>query len=231
MKRGEVLATLDCRNASTATRRSRTKLGLSKQRQKAAAREAARLGELLDGGYAAPNEVEQKQAQSAANEAQIAGAARAGKREGARGKTIASFAHHSTARSRFASPIPERSFDPEQAIVEVVDRSVVRLAASVPEIDFDGRRRRRRQCGFGSSPRARRSPVKSHAERPVPNRARARSMFEVDLPNADTRDSRRHDRRDPRRRRRAGACREGSRFLRRRSAASSATDLHRRGRR
>ncbi len=135
VKRGEVLATLDCRNASTASQAIAHQARALEERQKAAAREAARLGELLDGGYAAPNEVEQKQAQSAANEAQVAALL-------AQGSGKALEVNDCVLRAPFDGEVALRLADPGTfvrpgaGIVEVVDRSVVRLAASVPEIDF-----------------------------------------------------------------------------------------------
>lgn len=136
VKRGEVLATLDCRNASAASQAIAHQARALEARQKAAAREAARLGELLDGGYAAPNEVEQKQAASAANEAQIAALL-------AQGSGKALEVDDCVLRAPFDGEVALRLADPGTfvrpgaAIVEVVDRSVVRLAASVPEIDFE----------------------------------------------------------------------------------------------
>ncbi len=136
VKRGDVLATLDCRNASTASQALAHQARALGERQKAAAREAARLGELLDGGYAAPNEVEQKQAQSAANEAQIAALL-------AQGTGKALEVNDCVLRAPFDGEVALRLADPGTfvrpgaAIVEVVDRSVVRLTASVPEVDFD----------------------------------------------------------------------------------------------
>lgn len=136
VKRGEVLATLDCRNASSASQAIAHQARALEQRQRAAAREAARLGELLDGGYAAPNEVEQKQAQSAANEAQIAALL-------AQGSGKALEVDDCVLRAPFDGEVSLRLADPGTfvrpgaGIVEVVDRSVVRVAAAVPEIDFD----------------------------------------------------------------------------------------------
>lgn len=136
VRRGEVLATLDCRNASAASQVIAHQARALEERQKAAAREAARLGELLDGGYAAPNEVEQKQAQSAANEAQLAAIL-------AQGSGKALEVNDCVLRAPFDGEIAVRLADPGAfvrpgtGIVEVVDRSMVRLAASVPEIDFD----------------------------------------------------------------------------------------------
>lgn len=183
VKRGAVIATLDCRNASTASQAIAHQARALGERQKAAAREAARLGELLDGGYAAPNEVEQKQAQAAANEAQIAALL-------AQGSGKALEVNDCVLRAPFDGEVAVRLADPGSfvrpgtGIVEVVDRSVVRLAASVPEIDYDAvaaktpvRIRLLATNKEITGEVARRAPAADPATRTV--------TFEVDLPNTD----------------------------------------------
>jgi RND family efflux transporter MFP subunit len=136
VKRGEVLATLDCRNASTANQAIAHQARALEERQKGASREALRMGELLDGGYASPNEVEQKQAQSAANEAQIQALLAQ-----ASGKSLE--VGDCILRAPFDGEVAVRTADPGTfvrpgaGIVQVVDRSIVRLTGDVPEIDFD----------------------------------------------------------------------------------------------
>lgn len=182
VKRGDVLATLDCRNASTASQAVQHQARALEQRQKAAAREAARLGELLDGGYAAPNEVEQKQAQSAANEAQLAALL-------AQSSGKALEVNDCVLRAPFDGEVALRLADPGSfvrpggGIVEVVDRSVVRLAASVPESDFDAVATktpvRLHLLATGkdlTGEVARRAPAADPSTRTI--------LFEVDLPNA-----------------------------------------------
>lgn len=136
VKKGEVLATIDCRNASAASQAIAHQARALSERQKAAAKEASRLGELLDGGYAAPNEVEQKQAAAAANEAQMQAllAQSAGKSLEVDDCVLRS-PFDGEVSSRFADP--GAFVRPGAAIVEVVDRAVVRLSADVPEVDFD----------------------------------------------------------------------------------------------
>lgn len=136
VKRGEVLATLDCRNASSANQAIAHQARALEERQKAASREATRLGELLDGGYASPNEVEQKQAQSLANEAQIQALLAQSS-----GKSLE--VGDCVLRAPFDGEIAVRTADPGTfvrpgtGILQVVDRSVIRLTGEVPEIDFD----------------------------------------------------------------------------------------------
>lgn len=136
-KRGDVLATLDCRNASAASSAIAHQARALEAQQKAAAREAARLGELLDGGFAAPNEVEQKVARSAANEAQIqALLAQASSKSLEVGDCLLRAPFDGEIAARLADP--GTFVRPGTPIVQLVDRSVVRLTAFVPEIDFDG---------------------------------------------------------------------------------------------
>src|SRR5262249_39121096 len=71
VRRGEIVATLDCRNASAAQQAVASQARAIDARQQAFAHEAARTQGLLDGGYVSPNEAEQKTAQSAAELAQL----------------------------------------------------------------------------------------------------------------------------------------------------------------
>jgi RND family efflux transporter MFP subunit len=134
--RGHVLATLDCRNASAASRAIGHQARALEERQKAAAREAARMGEMLSGGYASPNEVEMKQAQSAADAAQLQALLAQ-----VSGKSLE--VSDCVLRAPFDGEVAARLADPGTfvrpgaTIVEVVDRAVVRLTADVPEIDFE----------------------------------------------------------------------------------------------
>lgn len=183
VRRGDPLATLDCRNASTASSAIAMQARAIEASQKAIADEAARTQRMLDGGFASPNEVEQVLAQSAA--------------EGARLESQRATLAHSALevsdcvlRAPFDGEIGDRFSDPGAfvrpgaAIVSVVDRSTVRFAADVPEVDFA-------VIAPGASVHihidasgqdvdgviARRAP---HADRDV------RTVhFEVDLPNKD----------------------------------------------
>jgi RND family efflux transporter MFP subunit len=183
VKKGDVVATLDCRNASAANQAIAHQARALEERQKAAAREASRLGELLDGGYVAPNEVEQKQAQAAANEAQI----QALLAQGA-GKSLE--VNDCVLRAPFDGEVATRMADPGTfvrpgaGIVQIVDRSVVRLTADVPEIDFDAVAPKTtvklKMLATGkeiTGEVARRAPAADPSTRTV--------HFEVDLPNAN----------------------------------------------
>ncbi len=136
VKRGEVLATLDCRNASAAQKAVASQARAIDATQQALAHEASRTRGLLDGGFVSPNEAEQKTAQSAAQLAQL---------EATKAKLAASVleVNDCVLRAPFDGEISKRSIDPGafvrpgMSIVNVVDRSTVRMTADAPEIDFD----------------------------------------------------------------------------------------------
>jgi RND family efflux transporter MFP subunit len=136
VKRGEVLATLDCRNASASQKAMASQARAIDATQQALSHEASRTRGLLDGGFVSPNEAEQKTAQSAAQLAQL---------EATKAKLAASVleVNDCVLRAPFDGEISKRSIDPGafvrpgMAIVNVVDRSTVRMTADAPEIDFD----------------------------------------------------------------------------------------------
>lgn len=136
VKRGEVVATLDCRNASAAQQAVASQARAIDARQQALSHEAARTQGLLDGGYVSPNEAEQKAAQSAAELAQL---------EATKAKLASSVleVNDCILRAPFDGEVAKRSIDPGafvrpgMAIVNVVDRSTIRMTADAPEIDFD----------------------------------------------------------------------------------------------
>ena len=135
VKRGQVLATLDCRDASASNRAVAAQARAIDTKQKALASEAARITSMLDGGFAAPNEAEQKLAGSESELAELMA-------------TQAKLAGTSLAvndcilRTPFDGEISMRFIDPGAfvrpgtSIVSVIDRSTVRVTAEVPEGDF-----------------------------------------------------------------------------------------------
>jgi RND family efflux transporter MFP subunit len=136
VKHGEVLATLDCRDASAASQAVAAEARALDARQKAIASEAARLRTLLAKNFVSANEAEQKTAQSAAEEAQLqAMRAKLSQRSLEVGDCVL--------RAPFDGEVASRAIDPGAfvrpgvSIVSVVDRSTVRLVADAPEIDFD----------------------------------------------------------------------------------------------
>jgi RND family efflux transporter MFP subunit len=136
VKRGDVLATLDCRDASASTRAIAAHARAIDAHQKAIADEASRTQGLLSGGFVSPNEAEQKSSQSVSEQAQL----EAEKATLARSSLQVS---DCVLRAPFAGEIAQRFIDPGafvrpgSAIVTVVDRGTVRMTGDAPEIDFD----------------------------------------------------------------------------------------------
>ncbi|HEX7479128.1 MAG TPA: efflux RND transporter periplasmic adaptor subunit [Polyangiales bacterium] len=136
VKRGQVLATLDCRNASATSKAVSMQARAIEAQQAALSHEAGRVQGLLQGGFVSPNEAEQKNAQSAAQEAQLLAT-----QAKLLGSTLE--VNDCVLRAPFDGEIATRNVDPgafarpDTEIVSVVDRSVVRITADVPEVDFD----------------------------------------------------------------------------------------------
>ena len=183
VRRGEILATLDCRSASSASNAVAMQARAIDARHTAVTREADRTLKLLDGGYASANEVEQAVAQSVAEGAQLdAQKAMLAKSSLDVGDCVL--------RAPFDGDVGDRFLDPGafarpgSAIVSVIDRTTVRFTADVPEIDFAlVAPETHVEIRIDASGRAvegviaRRAP---HADADV------RTIhFEVDLPNAD----------------------------------------------
>jgi membrane fusion protein, multidrug efflux system len=135
VRRGDVLATLDCRNASASSQAVAAEARAIDARQRALGDESARVDTMLDGGFVSPNEAEQKQAQSSAALAQLASQ---------RAKMVGTNLEVSDCilRAPFDGEIGARTIDPGAfvrpgtALVSVVDRSTVRMTFDVPEGDF-----------------------------------------------------------------------------------------------
>ena len=73
VKRGQVLATLDCRNASASSKAVAMQARALEAEQEAIAHESARVAELNEGGFASPNEIEKHAAESASKAGAAAG--------------------------------------------------------------------------------------------------------------------------------------------------------------
>jgi membrane fusion protein (multidrug efflux system) len=135
VRRGEVLATLDCRNASSAQTAIAMQARAIEAREGALVDEANRTRKLLDGGFASANEVEQALAQSASTTAQLASQ----RASMARGLLEV---RDCVLRAPFDGEVGDRFADPGSfarpgtAIVSVLDRATARFAADVPEVDF-----------------------------------------------------------------------------------------------
>jgi membrane fusion protein (multidrug efflux system) len=135
VKKGEVLATLDCRNANASSRSVAMQARAIAARQEAIADEATRFNGLLDGGFVSPNEAEQKTAQSAAEQAQLLAT-----QAQLLGTSLQ--VDDCVLRSPFAGEVANRTADPGAfvrpgvTIVSIVDRSMVRVVADAPEVDY-----------------------------------------------------------------------------------------------
>jgi membrane fusion protein, multidrug efflux system len=136
VKRGAVLATLDCASPNAATRVAEMQAQAVDERQRAMSDEAARVRSLLDGGFAAVNDSEQREAHARSEQAQLSAA-----RE--RMNEVALDVRDCVLRAPFDGEIATRTIDPGAfvrpgtAIVSVVDRATVRVSADAPEKDFD----------------------------------------------------------------------------------------------
>jgi membrane fusion protein, multidrug efflux system len=136
VKRGDVIATLDCRNASASSQAVAAEAHAIDERQQAMAHESARIQTLLDGGFVSPNEAEQKSAQSEAERAQLAAQ---------RAKLVSTqlAVNDCVMRAPFDGEIATRTVDPGAfvhpgtPIVTVIDRNIVRMTFDVPESDFE----------------------------------------------------------------------------------------------
>lgn len=135
VKKGAVVATLDCRNANASSQAVAMQARAVAARQEAISHEATRLNGLLDGGFVSPNEAEQKAAQSSAEEAQLLAT---------QAQLLGSSLQVSDCvlRSPFDGEVATRSGDPGafvrpgMSILSIVDRSTVRIVADAPEVDF-----------------------------------------------------------------------------------------------
>jgi multidrug efflux pump subunit AcrA (membrane-fusion protein) len=71
VRKDQVLATLDCRNSSAANRAIVLQAQALEAEERATASETTRFQSLLEGGFVSPNEVEQRQARTTAQMAQL----------------------------------------------------------------------------------------------------------------------------------------------------------------
>lgn len=136
VKRGQVIGTLDCRNASAASQGISMQARALQTQQVALAHEAARITELQTGGFASANEIERKQADSASKEAELMSTK-------ARLERATLEVSDCVLRSPFDGEVSDRTMDPGayvhpgESIAMVIDRSTVRVETDVPEEDFD----------------------------------------------------------------------------------------------
>jgi RND family efflux transporter MFP subunit len=136
VKRGQVLATLDCRFSNAMAQAVDMQARALDSEQRALSDESSRVSSMLEGGFVSPNEVEQKTAQSAAKQAELLA-------EKAKLMDKSLEVSDCVLRAPFDGDVATRSIDPGAfvrpgaSIVSVVDRGTIRMTADVPENDFD----------------------------------------------------------------------------------------------
>jgi membrane fusion protein (multidrug efflux system) len=136
VRRGQVLATLDCRSANAMAQAVDMQARALDEQQKALAHESSRVTSMLDGGFVSPNEVEQKSAQSSAKQAELLA-------EKAKLVGTSLEVNDCILRAPFDGDVATRTIDPGAfvrpgaAIVSIVERTTVRMTVDVPENDFE----------------------------------------------------------------------------------------------
>jgi len=136
VKKGQVLATLDCRNATAQTAAISSQAKAIADRQQAISHEATRTQELLDGGFVSPNDSEQITAKGAAEATEVA-------EEQATLSKSTLEVNDCILRAPFDGEVSLRLVDPGSFVrpstemIGIVDRDTVRMTADAPESDFD----------------------------------------------------------------------------------------------
>jgi membrane fusion protein (multidrug efflux system) len=136
VKKGQVIATLDCRNANAAARAIEMEARALDAQQKALADESTRVTSMLDGGFVSPNEAEQKSALSSSKKAELLA-------ENAKLAGTSLEVGDCILRAPFDGEVATRTVDPGAfvrpgtSLVSIVDRTTIRMTADVPETDFD----------------------------------------------------------------------------------------------
>lgn len=135
VQKGQLLATLDCRDASARSLAIEAETRALASRGQALSAQARRMTRLLDGGFVSANDVDQRTADSEAEEARLR----------AEQSTLVSSrlaVSDCVLRAPFDGEIGHRWLDPGafvhpgDPLVSVVDRHTIRLVVDVPEDDF-----------------------------------------------------------------------------------------------
>jgi len=183
VRRGEVLATLDCRNASAASREIAARAKALEERQSAVEHESERVKEMAAGNFASKNEAEQVAAKAAGDKAEV---------ESLRASLVSRSLEVDDCilRAPFNGEVADRYVDPGayvrpgNAVLSLIDRSVVRIVGDAPESDFPVVAPAAdvdievQAGGIKKTAKiARRAPAADPSTRTV--------HFEIDLPNSD----------------------------------------------
>lgn len=135
VKEGQVLGTLDCRGSSAASQAIAARAKSIGERQAALAHQAERMQEMLKGGFASPNEVEQMTARSSSERSEL---------ESLRASLTAKSLEVDDCiqRAPFDGEVAERFVDPGayvrpgMPLCTVLNRNTIRITASAPEADY-----------------------------------------------------------------------------------------------
>jgi len=134
VRRSQVLATLDCRNASEQSRALAMQARALHATQEALAKETGRVSGLLEESYVSPNEVDRRVADSASKQAELLAA-------NARLARASLEVDDCVLRAPFDGEVADRFLDPGafarpgSPVLSVVDREQVRIVLDVPETD------------------------------------------------------------------------------------------------
>jgi RND family efflux transporter MFP subunit len=180
--RGQVLATLDCRNASEQSKALAMQARALHTTQEALAKETGRVSGLLSGGFVSPNEVDRRVAENSSKQAELLAA-------NARLARASLEVDDCILRAPFDGEVAERFLDPGafarpgSPVLTVIQREQVRILLDVPETDFavvaEGAEAKIRFLALGTSITgrvARRAPAADSGTRTV--------HAEIDLPDA-----------------------------------------------
>ena len=135
VEKGQVIATLDCRNAAASSEAVAMQARALEVERQALAHESARVAELKQGGFASANEIEKRQAETTSKGAQLL-------ETQARMRRATLEVNDCILRAPFTGEITDREVDPGafvrpgSAVATLVDRTTVRIVADVPEDDF-----------------------------------------------------------------------------------------------
>jgi RND family efflux transporter MFP subunit len=135
VRRGQVLATLDCRNPSAGSREMAARAKAMQERQTAIEHETQRTKELVAGGFASTNEIEQLSSRAASQQSEF---------ESLQASLVSRSLEVDDCilRAPFDGEVTERYVDPGaflrpgEPVAKVIDRNVVRVSADAPESDF-----------------------------------------------------------------------------------------------
>jgi len=135
VKRGQVIATLDCRNASAQSQAISMQARALEAKQQALSHESGRVAGLVEGGFVSANEAEMKAAESTAKQAELLAT-------NAKMLRASLEVNDCILRAPFDGEIADRLIDPgafvrpATPIATLVDRKTLRISADVPENDF-----------------------------------------------------------------------------------------------